>query len=289
MEYFIGLGIIFALIAALSSGVEKILRKKISVNIDSLTYAFIFQGAGAIFALPLFIIKFQLPSNPNIWFLVVLSGFLWAGFAFTLIKSYKYLEVSVIAPVSRARIILFLFLAIIFLNETLNSNKVIGTFLIFGGLVYLSYNKNKVKTLPLNNPGIPYLFASIFLIVFALLIDKFASSFFNPGAYTFLVYFIASLFLFPFILLRKHSIKPIFRSKYLILMIITSFLSVTYYFLILNAYRFAEASVIIPLTELSGLVAVFGGIFFLGEKSYLKKKIISTLIIIIGTVFISLA
>lgn len=289
MEYFIGLGIIFALIAALSSGIEKILRKKIAVNINPLTYAFIFQAAGAIFALPFFILKFQLPPNPKIWFLVILSGLLWAGFAFALIKSYKHLEASIVAPISRARIIIFLFLSIIFLNETLNSNKVVGTFLIFGGLLYLSYNKGKRKTLPWNNPGTPYLFASMFLISFALLIDKFASGFFNPGTYTFLVYFIASLFLFPFILLRKQSIKPIFRDKYLVLMIITSFLSVTYYFLILNAYKFAEASIVIPLTELSSLIAVFGGILFLGEKSYLKKKIISTLIIIVGAVFISLA
>lgn len=289
MEYFIGLGIIFALIAALSSGIEKILRKIIAININSLTYAFIFQLAGAIFALPLFIIKFQLPSNPNIWFLVILSGFLWAGFAFTIIKSYKHLEASVNTIVSKVRIPLFLILSVIFLNETLNSNKVIGTFLIFGGLLYLSYNKNKVKTLPLNNPGTPYLFASIFLISFALLIDKFASSFFNPGMYTFMVYFISSLFLFPFILLRKQSIKPIFRNKYLILMIITSFLSVTYYFLILNAYKFAEASIIIPLTELSVLVTVLGGFLFLKEKSNLKRKIISTLIIIVGAVFISIA
>ena len=208
---------------------------------------------------------------------------------FTIIKSYKYLEASVNTIVSKVRIPLFLILSIIFLGETLNSNKVIGTFLIFGGLVYLSYNKNKVKTLPLNNPGTPYLFASIFLIVFALLIDKFASGFFNPGMYTFMVYFIASLFLFLPILVRKQSIKPIFKSKYLPLIIITSFLSVTYYFLILNAYKFAEASIIIPLTELSVLVTVLGGFLFLNEKSHLKKKIISTLIVIVGAVLISLA
>ncbi len=289
MEPLLSLGIIFALIAAFSSGIEKILRKKIAVNIDTLTYAFIFQAAGAIFALPLFIIKFELPSNPSIWFLVILSGFLWAGFAFTLIKSYKHLEASVNTIVSKVRIPLFLILSIIFLNETLNSNKVIGTFLIFGGLLYLSYNKSKVKILPLDNPGTPYLFASIFLISFALLIDKFASGFFNPGMYTFMVYFIASLFLFPPLLMRKQSIKPIFKSKYLFLMIVTSFLSVTYYFLILNAYKFAEASIIIPLTELSVLVTVSGSFLFLNEKSNLKRKIISTLIIIVGAVFISFA
>ncbi len=282
------LGIVFALLAALSSGVEKLLRKKVAINVDALTFAFFFELIGAVFAFPLFIANFNLPEINWAWWLVLVSGFLWAGVAFTMVKSYKHLEASFIAPVSRSRIILILILSVIFLSETLNFNKIAGTSLVFAGLVFLSYKKG-VNFSRLKEEGMIHLILSIVFISAVFIVDKFAVNFFNPSMYTFMIYFTASVILLPGIFSKKEDIKHIVKSKFILLIILTAALSVLYYYFTLAAFKFAEASVILPITELSSLVAVFGGIFFLNERTDIKKKIVSTIIIIAGVVLISLS
>ncbi len=282
------LGIVFALLAALSSGVEKLLRKKVAINVDALTFAFFFELIGAIFAFPLFVLNFHMPEVSYAWLFVIVSGFLWAGVAFTMVKSYRYLEASFIAPASKLRIALILILSVIFLGETLNSNKIIGTSLVFAGLIFLSYKKG-INFSKLKEKGMIFLILSILLISSVLVFDKFASSFFNPSMYTFMIYFVASLVLLPGIFSKKEDIKKMIKSKFIFLIILTSILSVMYYYLILTAFKFAEASVILPITELSSLVAVLGGIIFLNERKEISKKIISTLIIIAGVVIITLS
>ena len=282
------LGIIFALLAAFSSGIEKLIRKKVAINVDPMTFAFFFEFTGAVFALPLFILNFNLPETNYAWLFVLVSGFLWAGVAFTMAKSYKHLDASLIAPISRLRIILILILSVILLKETLNFSKVAGTFLIFASLVFLSYKKG-ANLSRLKEEGIIPLILSILFVSSVFMVDKFAVNFFNPSMYTFMIYFTASIILSPWIFSKKEDVKHIIKSKFIFLVILTALLSVLYYYFTLSAFKFAEASVILPITELSSLIAVLGGIFFLNERTDLKKKIISTTIVIVGVVLVSIS
>jgi len=281
-------GIIFALLAALSSGFEKLLRKKIAINVDPLTFAFFFELIAAIFAFPLFVINFNLPEAGYLWLLVLLSGFLWAGVAFTMAKSYKHLDASFIAPVSRLRVILVLIFSIIFLNETLNFNKIAGTLLTFGGLVFLSYKKG-ANFSKFKEEGMIYLILSILFASSVFIVDKFAVNFFNTSTYTFMIYFTASIILSPWVFSKRKDVEHIIKSKFILLVILVSLLSVLYYYSLLSAFKFAEASVILPITEFSSLVAVLGGIFFLNERTDMKKKIISIIIIIAGIIIVGLS
>ncbi len=288
MEPLISFGIIFALLAALSSGIEKLVRKKIAININPMVFAFFFELIGAAFAFPLFILNFEFPQTIYAWPIIIASGILWAGVAITMTKSYKYLEASFIAPASRARIILVLIFSLIFLKETLNSTKLAGTLLVFGGLVFLSYKKG-TNFAKLKEKGMIYLVLSIVIISIALIFNKFAINFFNPETYNFIIYMSASLFLFPWIISKGKESKKMIKSRFLFLIVIASVLSVLYNYFTLIAFKFAEANVIIPLTELSSLVAVFGGIILFRERKDMLKKIISTVIVVAGVILISLA
>ncbi|HIH11096.1 TPA: EamA family transporter [Candidatus Woesearchaeota archaeon] len=60
----------------------------------------------------------------------------------------------------------------------------------------------------------------------------------------------------------------------------------SYYYFLLKAYAFKEASVVVPIIELSTIIAVVGGMLFLNERKDMVKKIIATVIVVVGTLFI---
>ncbi len=287
MDTSTGIGITLALVAAFASGVESLLRRKIAIKINPLVCTFLFQGFAALFLLPLFITRFTQPYLPHMWWLVVISGMLWAFASLAMFKAYSYLEASTGSIISRSKIILILFLSIIFLKESLNALKILGTLLIFLGLVILYFKKGG-RVFSLKDKGVQFMMLSILLFSFALLIDKTLVKFFDPGALAFLLYAIPTFVLFFIVVGKKSSFTEI-TIKNISTIALTSLLSASFYFTVLSAFRFAEANVVIPLTELSSLVTVFGGILFLKERSHIKKKILAAIIVVIGAILIGLS
>ncbi len=280
------IGILFALGAALSSGIEKILRRHVLIKEDSVCYAFLFGLFAAVVLLPLFFIRYEPPVNNNAWLLVILSGVLWTLYGLLLAKAYTYLEASVASPISRLKLFFVLLLSIIFLNETISVSKIIGTTLIFMGVVIINLkSRNFLESF--KEKGVVLIIISTFVISIALLVDKYAMNFFSVETYTAPVYLMSPLLLIPFILKRKDHLKSILKRS-LIPVFFTSLLSVGYYYLILNAFKYAEASIVVPITEISTLFTVLGGIFILKERKNIMRKVIATIIVIFGAILLSI-
>ncbi|MBU2637605.1 MAG: EamA family transporter [Nanoarchaeota archaeon] len=279
------LGLLFAVLSAFSKGFEKILHRYVLVKEDSLSYAFIWHLLASLFFLPFFIIEFNIPKESFAWGLVLISAVLWAIVAYTGFRAYSHLQVSLKEPIGKSKMLFVLLLSVIFLKEAITTEKVLGTILIFAGIVTLTYKKGK-RFGDFGNRGVQLTLLSAFLMSVVLLVDKYATNFFNPGMYSFMVYFLPSVVLFPFVVKRKTEIRSIVRNK-LGATIATVFLGAAYYYLLLRAFKLAEASAVVPIVELGTLIAVFGGIKFLKEREQIPKKIIAAVIVVIGAVLLS--
>ena len=279
------LGIFFAILSAIFKGFEKVLHRYILVKEDSLSYAFIWHITSSIFLLPIFLIEFKFPEQYFAWFLIIISSVLWATVAYTGFKAYSLLDVSIKTPIGKSKILFVLLLSIIFLKETLTLEKVLGTTLIFCGIIFLTYKKGK-QFGNLRDQGVQLTLLSSFLMSIVLLIDKYATNFFNPGMYSFLVFFLPAIIIFPFIIKRKTELKSILTNRFKAT-VLTVLLGTTSYYLLLRAFKFEEASVVIPIIEMSTLIAVFGGIKYLKEETEIAKKIIAAIIVILGAILLS--
>ena len=279
------LGIFFAILSAIFKGFEKVLHRYILVKEDSLSYAFVWHITSSIFLLPIFLIEFKFPEQHFAWFLIIISSVLWATVAYTGFKAYSLLDVSIKTPIGKSKILFVLLLSVIFLKETLTLEKVLGTTLIFCGIIFLTYKKGK-QFGNLRDQGVQLTLLSSFLMSIVLLIDKYATNFFNPGMYSFLVFFLPAIIIFPFIIKRKTELKSILTNRFKAT-VLTVLLGTTYYYLLLRAFKFEEVSVVIPIIEMSTLIAVFGGIKYLKEGTEIAKKIIAAIIIILGAILLS--
>jgi drug/metabolite transporter (DMT)-like permease len=279
------LGIVFALSSALAAGIEKILHRFVCAREDSLSYAFIWHLLSGILLLPIFILEFKLPSEPSAWNLVLVSSLLWTIVAYIGFKAYSYLDVSVLSPIVKSKLFFVLFFSAIFLRESLSVGKIVGTVLIFIGVMIISY-KRRSGLKDLKRKGVLLVLASSLTISVALLIDKYATNFFNLGMYSFLVYSIPVVLLIPFVANKKAEIKSVIRNRFPATLA-TVLLGTTYYYLMLRAFRLAEASIVVPIVQSSTIIAVLGGIIFLKERTDIPKKVLAALIVIAGALLVS--
>ncbi|MDP3742274.1 MAG: DMT family transporter [Candidatus Micrarchaeota archaeon] len=278
------LGILFAALSALTSGCESILHRYVLVKEDSIGYAFVWHCLTALLFLPLFLIEFKLPTEQTAWLFVIASSVFWACASFAGFKAYSQMEVSSKSLIGRTKVLFSFLLALLFLRETISAEKILGVVLIFAGLILLTYKKS-IGFSDLKSKGVSLTILSAFFVSCALIIDKFATQFFPLGMYSFIVYALPVVFLVPFALQRKADVKSIVKNKFAATLGTVILGAASYYF-ILNAFKFAEASVVIPIAELSMLVTVAGGALVLREKVD-AKKIIAAVVVIAGAVLLS--
>lgn len=277
--------LIYSLISALSGGINKIFHRMIMLKEDTLSYSFIFQMIGCVFFIPLMIMDFTFPDNLFPWVIVLFACIVWALETFVAFEAYIHVPVSVRSPLDEVRVIFLLILSVIFLAESLSIEKVLGTILVFIGIFTLTYQKgnflNKIR-----EKGIMLVFLSAFLYSIASILDKAALKYFSAGTYGFLVYFVPAIMFIPFITNKKAEIGNLFKNS-IFLVLVSAFVSFLAYFFRLKAFSLADVSLVFPITRLSVLIGVISGIIFLKERENILRKIIASIIVIIGVVLIS--
>jgi len=277
------LGILFALIAAIAVGIENLLMRHVLKTEDTLGFTFLVHLISTILLIPLFAIEFALPSQPIAWLFAIASALIWLAAAYCGFLSYKTIDASTKSPITKIKLFFVLLLSVILLGESLTAEKVIGTALIFAGITLLTYKGNGFARL--GEKGIQLIFLAALLTAIAQIIDKYAINYFTSGTYGFLVYLFAALALIPFVAGKMREIKTMFFRQAVPIIAVTAFGAGAYY-LILQAFKVAEASVIVPIIELSTLIIVFGGIVFLKEEKTVEK-IAAAIIAILGAVLIT--
>jgi len=279
-------GLILAIIAGLIIGSIRLVHKHILKDEDSLVYSCAFHLLGGLIFLPLLIIYFELPSSPKAWILAAVSTIAWAVAVYSGFCAYKILQVSLRTILSKTRPIFAIIISFVVFREAFHYMKVVGTLIIFLGIVVAFYNK-KLSNDHITNKGIMFGVLAGFFGAIAMTADKYALEFFNINMYLFMIYFLPGLLVLPFALQRKKEIKSLFTNKIkpTILAVIGDCIA---YIFVLNALKRADASIVIPVIEISVIISVIGGVVFYKEDDNLIRKIIATFIVVLGIVILGL-
>lgn len=274
--------LIWALVSAFSDGIKRILHRVIMIDESPYSYALIENILTSFVFIPILITEFTIPSGIFPWLLVLFSSFIWTIIALVGFNAYKFTPISLKEPISQSRLIFLLILSIILLSEIITFRKILGTLIIFIGIIILTYHKKRIFG-RLSDKGVQLTFISAFLFAFVNIIDKTAMRYFTAGMFGFLVYLIPGLLLLLFIKKRTVQTKKLIKNKWNFILFVI-ILGAVFYYSKLKAYTLADVSLVFPIIRMGTLISVLGGILFLNEKEEIFKKVLSSVIIMIGVI-----
>lgn len=279
------LWLIFAIIGAIALGLVGILHRFIVREHDYISYGFLWGILTALFFVPLLFFDFTLPSAPSGWLIAIIGVFIWTIVTIIGFKSVQMIETSFREPITQISLLFVLILSYALLSETLTSAKIIGTLLIFGGLMFLTYEKGKTFG-KFGHKGIQLTLVASFMAALASVVDKAALNYWNPIPYAFVEFLFPSLIIGFLVIKRKEHLLRMIKSKHYFI-VFASILAVIEVYALYTAYKLTDVSNIYPIGRISSLITVLGGIIILRERKDILRKIIGAIIMIIGAIFIS--
>lgn len=272
--------IVFALLAALFSGLTTICAKKGVKNVDSILASSIRTTVVLLISFLIVILfsSFDRVNFKTIAFLI-LSGasttLLWLNY----FKALDLGNVNEVTPVDKTSIVLTLILSCIFLNEKITVIKIISSILIISG-AFLMVNKEEHSN---NKRWIKYAILTAIFTSVSAIISKIGLRDIEPNLGNLYRTIFVFIFMWLIVLLKKKQkhIKSINKKSwlYLILSGITTSLSWICYF---NALKKGEASIVFPIEKLSVVVSI-GLSYILLKERMTKRSIIGLILIVAGT------
>ena len=276
--------IIYALAAALFSGLTSVFAKTGIKDINSLFATFLRTIIISLFLFIIVLIKNDLSDlfllNKKTILFLILSGIsntlLWICY----FKALDIGTVSKVTPVDKTSIILTLILSTIFLNEQITITKIISIILILLG-TFLTIKKDDKNNN--NNKWIIYAVLTAIFTSTTTILSKIGIENTNTTLITFLRTLIVLIILMIIVIIKKkYNFLKTIKSKswiFIILSGLSTSLSWLFYF---KALSLGEASIVFPIEKLSLVVSILISVLFLKEKIN-KKQTIGIIIIIIGT------
>ncbi|MBI4177731.1 MAG: DMT family transporter [Candidatus Aenigmarchaeota archaeon] len=274
---------LLALVAALSSGSARLVHRHVMKKEGHVAYSWILNLLGVVFFLPLLSRGINMPASPYAWLLALFAGLLWAIVSLLGLKSYRYTQVSLRDPLARTDVLFLLLFSSLILAESITIEKLSGFFIIFSGLVVLTWHNGRLFG-KLSDKGVKLTLFTAVLNGFVAVVDKMALAYFAPAFYGFLMFFIPSVYLTPLALRNRIGIKSLVSKKAGWVVAVSVLIVISYYSQ-LSAYSLTEVSNVFPVLQLSSLVAVIGGAIFHKERD-LGLRLIGAVLMILGTVII---
>lgn len=219
---------------------------------------------------------FSIPTRIDAWiFLFIASFFYGLNERFRFLIS-KILEASIYSIVSNITVIMAFIISLFLYGEKLTTSKLFGAiFIIFSLFLVSEIRKSKISAKGL----FLAIMTSIFLGV-AVSLDKKGAMFFNPETYNILAWVVPFIVLyFPGINIKEIKVEFKQFSWKIILLAFFNFIG---FYLGLKAFVLADATKVIPVIQLSTIITVLIGVFFLNEKNHLVKKILAGVIAVMG-------
>lgn len=255
-----------------------------TVSVDSKNpraLSFVFNLIAILMAIFIFFVSdsyknFSLPLKSEAWIYYFIAAVFYGLYERMRFYVTKVLDASINSIINNITVVIAFFASILLYKEALTLSKFVG-FIMLMTSFFLVIDRKKSK---INVKGIILgLIAGTFLgIGWAL--DKKGVLFFNAETYNLLIWLGPIMILFfPYIKLSEIKIEI---KKYSWKIILLSFFNVTAYLLMLKAFDLADATKVIPVTQLSILITVIAGVFLLNERSNLTKKILAGIIAVIG-------
>ncbi|MFA5131870.1 MAG: SMR family transporter [Candidatus Paceibacterota bacterium] len=249
----------------------------VNIFIALAVFPFIYKSIPLFFALPTLLLLALIGSG----IVQAVSG---------IVSNYALQKtpVSIYTTVSQLQIVWVVLASIIFLSEKVTVQSVFGIILIIGSSLLLSGNIHIRKEVGLK----PILIAVISSLVAALaiLLDKTLVGTFDTLFYFFLMLTIPIFFLLPDYTRRIKFYNGQMRQHFKIY-IITAFLFGLSYYSLLLLYSLPDVplSVAYPIRSSGGIFTVALAIIIFGENKNIKRKMIATVLAIIGAILVKTA
>jgi drug/metabolite transporter (DMT)-like permease len=285
--------ILFALGAALASGLMIVIEKKALMKEHAMEFSAVFAIFSFIVSL-VFLpkVNFNLPFQSYI-FIYIASLFITAILFFEA-KGIRHLEVSVAAPLLNLGPALTAIFAFIVLGETISYINVGGILLIVIGAYILESNKLSIHILEplkkiISHKHTLYIIAAMVLLSVLVIINK--SILTTIDVYTFIFLYSGFTAINFTLLIHKYhdGIKGIIHGvknagRFIIIMSVLLLMARLLYF---NALTIAKASLVFPIVKMNAFFStIIGGALF--HEHHYRIRIIASLVMVLGVILVAI-
>lgn len=217
---------------------------------------------------------------------VLATGTIHAVYFFALAKAYEHGDISSSYPIARGTGVGGTALsAYFFLGEPITVFGWMGIIAISLGTLFVGLpNDHSGRSLK----GLFFALLVGIMIVAYSLVDKLGVGIMHPVAYAFGLWFIATLWLTPYVLIYKRGELSSAWRQYKGYSLIIGLGSLVTYLLILFIFRIAPVSYVVALRETAVAIGALLGFVLLKEKPT-PSKITGIVLIVIGMMAIKLA
>lgn len=252
-------------------------------NAGSLTVLLeVFTGIVSLLMMPVFDFKFS-PSSSSILLLLVVV-FIYAITDRLNIEVRYGLDTSTFSVLKRLSTVFMIIFGFLFLNEEIILNKILGAIVIILANIMLTYDKGKFRVNKYFIMGV----ISNFLFAIAMVLNVDISSNYNLAFYTYITVTGPAILIS---LIGHHTIKDLkeefnlYNKKYFIISACT-------WAIMLNssirAYQLGSVTIVASLFSLTPILNALCEVIFFKDRSNFLKKIIVSILLIIGVVLVNL-
>lgn len=268
-------------------GYSLLLRKYLTEDMDRWTLATIMQTAVTIPIIPIVLFAFpdlSVYSTGNMS-LIAVAALLAIGLHWTTVKALQYLEASVFSILYNMRILLTTILGIFFLGEPVIPLQIAGGLLIFVAVITVRQKGSR----KLWSRGVIWGVAAAVSISSLNFFEKNLISSLGFAEYIVPVMLLATALMWSAQLMRKQQRVQLSVFKEPRMLLLMVFRAVSAYGFVLAFSVGGVLSVSSYVSSLSVVVIVVLGMLLLGEKDYMRQKIIATVLAASGLTAILIA
>lgn len=248
---------------------------------DSTLYAWFFEAFRFVVFIVVSLFDFHAVWTFYSVLLLLLMGASEFVSIFFYMKMHRYSHLSISTILSRTRLVWIPLIALVLVGEHLKPVMYIGILVLFIGLA-VATAPHKLQF----DRGQQYAYLAAFLIALNAVQMKMNQPFATPAV---LIVFLTapSTFLYPLLIKdRRKRIKKFFKHK-LSAKFFGGVSSVAAIYFFTLALRSGPVSVVNAIYQGTMVLSVLAGIFILGEKEDTKRKIIGSVVTLIGVLLLS--
>lgn len=270
---------IYALLSALSFTVFSILiRKSLLKKSDATAFTVLndlVTGLILFCFIPFFTHTISLSLIHIV--LIVAASLLFAFSSLLFTKGRQIEEVGVVSIIRQTSVFWIFIGGYIFFDEPLTLQKLLGIVLLFLGTLIVLWKKEKISV----TKGVVYIFlGAVSLSISSLIAKNIVDNSLPPVVYSGMLFFLAGLWLLPFVKQKERIRNELLLQKWNILFV--SFFLGLSILLLYTGYQTGEVSKVFPVYSSYVIFSVIAGMIFLHERADIKRKILGSLVALVG-------
>lgn len=277
---------IFTVISVITLSASVLLQRILlsKDKLDPYAYVVIFQAiVGSILMLFTLFFGFKLPGIENYILPATLSIVAFGLGHIAYAKTLQLVEASAFSVLFATQAVWIMFLGILLFNESLTYVQIVGTVLIFGSVLLLVKNLNKIQ---LDKSTLWGLLTGL-LFGIAITSWSYVGRYTDPLSWAAISFVATALFAY---LIRPQTIRKmpeLLRGRIIQKLLILGVLYAIGSLAMLYAYREGAFAVVTPLRQTSIIITVLLALLFIkSERNRVPRKLMAAAMCVVGVVMI---